>query len=270
MKSIAAGLGDTAFLPQGAIAKRPYTIIAVAAFVLVLGGWFLMTNLGLVDSTFMPTPQATIQAAGQLFAGKFVTDIWMSTYRVLTGFLISAIIAVPLGLFIGTYAPLNALIEPLMSFVRYLPATAFIPLFILWIGIDESEKVALIIMGSLPQLLLMVAVDVRKVPHDLVEVSYTLGTKPSRVLWKIILPASMPYILDSLRMVLGWAWTYVVVAEMVGASSGIGYMMIQSQRMMNVSNIFVGLLAIGFLGLLFDCLFKLINKLCFGWSAQGR
>lgn len=266
MKSMALSLGGEAFLPQGAIAKRPYTIIAIVAFALVLGGWFLMTNLGLVDPTFMPTPQATIKAAGALFSGSFVIDIWMSTYRVLAGFIISAIVAVPLGLFIGTYAPLNALIEPLMSFVRYLPATAFIPLFILWIGIDESEKIALIIMGSLPQLILMVAVDVRKVPHDLVEVSYTLGTKPSRVLWKIILPASMPYILDSLRMVLGWAWTYVVVAEMVGASAGIGYMMIQSQRMLNVGNIFVGLLTIGLLGLFFDCLFMGIKKIFFRWS----
>lgn len=255
------------FVPQGSIGKHTYTALAVVTFVFVFLTWFSITNLGIVDQSFMPTPQRTVQAAVQLFdTHDFVADIGISTFRVLAGFLISAVIAVPLGLIIGTYAPIDALIEPLMSFVRYLPATAFIPLFILWIGIDESEKIALIIMGSLPQLILMVAVDVRKVPHDLVEVSYTLGTKPSRVLWKIILPASMPHILDSLRMVLGWAWTYVVVAEMVGASAGIGYMMIQSQRMLNVGNIFVGLLTIGLLGLFFDCIFKVMNKVCFRWS----
>lgn len=255
------------FIPQGSISKHAYTVLAVLTFAFVFFAWFFLTNTGIVDPSFMPTPQHTVDSAVQLFkTHDFIKDIGISTYRVLAGFLISAVVALPLGLLIGTYAPIDALIEPLMSFVRYLPATAFIPLFILWIGIDESEKIALIIMGSLPQLLLMVAVDVRKVPHDLVEVSYTLGTKPSHVLWKVILPASMPHILDSLRMVLGWAWTYVVVAEMVGASAGIGYMMIQSQRMLNVGNIFVGLLAIGLLGLFFDCVFKLMNKVFFRWS----
>lgn len=255
------------FIPQGHLGRRVYLALAVAAFLAVFAAWLLMTGLGLVDASFLSSPGATITAGQELLAQHdFIKDIGISTYRVLAGFLISAAIAVPIGLLIGTYAPLNALIEPLMSFVRYLPATAFIPLFILWIGIDESEKVAIIIMGSLPQLLLMVAVDVSKVSHDLVEVSYTLGTKPSHVLWKVILPASLPHIVDSLRMVLGWAWTYVIVAEMVGASAGIGYMMIQSQRMLNVGNIFVGLLTIGLLGLFFDFLFKAVQKIFFSWS----
>lgn len=262
-----ADTASGAFAPQGRLGKKAYVLLAVLAFVAILAAWALVTNTGLVEADFMPTPQATVQAAIELFSNQdFVADIQISTYRVLMGFLISAAVAVPLGLLVGAYAPINALVEPLMSFIRYLPATAFIPLFILWIGIDESEKIAVIIMGSLPQLILMVAVDTKKVPHDLVEVSYTLGTKRPLVLWKVILPASMPYILDSLRMVLGWAWTYVVVAEMVGASAGIGYMMIQSQRMMNVGNIFVGLLTIGILGLIFDCIFKAIDKLVFRWK----
>lgn len=256
-----------ALAPQGKLDKKRYVLLAVLSFVAVFVVWALITNTGLVKADFMPTPQATVQSAIELFTNQgFLEDIKMSAYRVLMGFLISAVVAVPVGLLVGAYAPINALIEPLMSFIRYLPATAFIPLFILWIGIDESEKIAVIIMGSLPQLILMVAVDTQKVPHDLVEVSYTLGTKRSLVLWKVILPACMPYILDSLRMILGWAWTYVVVAEMVGASSGIGYMMIQSERMMVVGNIFVGLLAIGLLGLVFDCLFKALDKLLFRWK----
>lgn len=264
-------LGTHAFEPQGSISKHAFTTLAVAMFVLVFAVWFLITNLGLVDPSFMPSPQKTFDSGVKLFTGRdFITDIGMSTYRVLAGFLISAVVAVPLGLLIGTYAPIDAFIEPLMSFIRYLPATAFIPLFILWIGIDESEKIAIIIMGSLPQLILMVAVDVRKVPHDLVEVSYTLGTKPAHVLWKIILPYAMPHILDTLRIVLGWAWTYVVVAEMVGASAGIGYMMTQAQRMLSVGNIFVGLLTIGLLGLFFDCLFKVLGRVLFSWSETNR
>ena len=185
------------FEPQGSISRRSYSILGGLMFVAVFLVWSVLTYTGLVDPSFMPTPGHTLESAAQLFTDHdFVKDIGISTYRVLAGFLISAVVALPVGLLIGTYAPIDALIEPITSFIRYLPATAFIPLFILWIGIDESEKIALIIMGSLPQLILMVAVDVRKVPHDLVEVSYTLGTKPSRVLTKIILPASLPHIVD--------------------------------------------------------------------------
>ena len=187
----------------------------------------------------------------------------------LLGFLISLVVAVPLGILIGVYAPIEAFFEPVMSFLRYLPVTAFIPLFILWIGIDEREKVAVIILGTFPQLLLMVAGDTRKVKHDLIEVSYTLGTNRLNVVWRVVFPAAMPYILDSLRMVLGWAWTYVTVAEMIGASSGIGYMIIQSQRMLNVGKIFVGILTIGIIGLLFDFLFKWLSKKLFPWFSKS-
>lgn len=255
------------FTPQIEINKKSYMTIGIISFFLIILVWTGITVTGLVNPTFMPTPMKTISAGYSLFADAgYLNDIWVTVWRVLIGFIISAVIAVPLGILIGTYAPLEAFIEPVMSFMRYLPVTAFIPLFILWIGIDEPEKIAVIIFGSLPQLILMVAVDTKKVQHDLVEVSYTLGTSRAEVIWKIILPAAMPSIIDSLRMVLGWAWTYVTVAEMIGASSGMGYMIIQSQRMINVANIFVGILSIGVIGLIFDYFFKGLSKILFPWK----
>jgi len=257
---------NNSFTPQESISKRAYVMIAICAFLIILIVWFSLTQLGLVKEQFLPKPVNTIKAGIMLFTNNgFLVDIGVTMCRVLIGFVISVIVAVPLGILVGTYAPIEAFIEPVMSFMRYLPVTAFIPLFILWIGIDETEKVAVIIMGSLPQLLLMVAVDTRKVQHDLIEVSYTLGTNKKNVLWKIIFPSAMPYILDSLRMILGWAWTYVTVAEMIGASSGIGYMIIKSQRMLSVGKIFVGILTIGIIGLTFDFIFKGISKLLFPW-----
>ena len=155
-----------------------------------------------------------------------------------------------------------------MSFVRYMPVTAFIPLFILWIGIGETEKLAVIIIGSFPALVLMIATNIRNVPLDLIEVSYTLGTSKTRVLWKVILPKSIPDIIDTLRIVLGWAWTYVLLAEMVGASSGVGFMILQSQRMLKIGKIFVGILIIGLIGLLTDVIFNALNKLLFPWREK--
>lgn len=258
------------FTPQDSISKKGYFIIAVCSFLLVFLVWLLLTELGLVNEKFLPKPIETLQTGIRLFTENgFLQDIGVTTYRVLLGFLISMVVAVPLGILIGVYAPIEAFFEPVMSFLRYLPVTAFIPLFILWIGIDEREKVAVIILGTFPQLLLMVAGDTRKVKHDLIEVSYTLGTNRLNVVWRVVLPAAMPYILDSLRMVLGWAWTYVTVAEMIGASSGIGYMIIQSQRMLNVGKIFVGILTIGIIGLLFDFLFKWLSKKLFPWFSKS-
>lgn len=255
------------FTPRTEISRKAYIILAVAMFAIVLIFWSIATYGGLVNPLFVPTPGKTLSSGVKLFTQLgYINDIRITVIRVMVGFVIAVVIALPLGILVGTYKPLEAFIEPLTSFARYLPASAFVPLFILWIGVGEGAKFAVILVGSLPQLLLMVAVDTRKVQHDLVEVSYTLGVSKSSVLWKVILPGSMPSIMDSLRMVLGWAWTYVVVAELVGASSGIGYMIIQSQRMLNTSNIFVGILSIGVIGLVFDFVLKWLNRVLFRWN----
>lgn len=255
------------FTPRQDISRRAYVILGVSMFAIVLIIWSIVTYGGIVNALFVPTPGKTLQAAVKLFTQLgYLEDVRITVVRVMVGFLIATAIALPLGILVGTYKPFEAFIEPITSFARYLPASAFVPLFILWIGVGEGAKFAVIIVGSLPQLLLMVAVDTRKVQHDLVEVSYTLGVSKSSVLWKVILPGSMPAIMDSLRMVLGWAWTYVVVAELIGASSGIGFMIIQSQRMLNTSNIFVGILSIGVIGLVFDFVLKWLNRVLFRWN----
>lgn len=255
------------FTPKQDIAHRTYVIFGASTFLIVLAIWSAFTYSGAVDKLFLPTPTKTLSSAVTLFTQLgYAHDIGVTIMRVMVGFIISAVVALPLGIFVGTYKPIEAFIEPLLSFARYLPASAFVPLFILWIGIGEGAKFAVIIVGSLPQLVLMIAVATKKVQSDLIEVAYTLGTSKGAVLWKVILPSSMPSILDSLRMVLGWAWTYVIVAELVGASSGIGYMIIQSQRMLSTSNIFVGILSIGVIGLIFDYVFKWLHRVLFRWS----
>lgn len=256
-----------AFIPRANIKHTTYTILGVLGFLVVLALWSIFTYGGIVDPMFLPTPTETFKSAVDLFTQlHFVNDIGITIFRVLVGFIIAVIIAVPLGILLGTYKPFEAFIEPLMSFVRYLPASAFIPLFILWIGLSEVEKIAVIFMGSFPQLILMVAVNTKSVSDDLIDVSYTLGTSKAAVLWRVILPSCFPSIMSSLRMILGWAWTYVIVAELVGASSGIGYMIIQSQRMLSTSKIFVGILTIGLIGLIFDYCFKLLHQILFPWD----
>jgi NitT/TauT family transport system permease protein len=260
-----------AFTPQGDISRRAYITFAVITFLAIGVLWSYLTWSGTVDGLFLPSLAKTMNAAKILFIEQgYIHDIGVTVRRVMLGFLFTSLVSIPWGILIGAYRPIEAFFEPLFSFVRYLPVSAFIPLFILWIGIGEDQKVAVIIMGSLPPLILMVAAGIKNISPDLINVSYTLGTSRLTVLWKIILPACMPSVVDSLRMVLGWAWTYVVVAEMVGANSGIGYRIIQSQRMLNVANIFTGILCIGLIGLFFDICFKMLYRVLFSWSESSR
>ena len=147
----------------------------------------------------------------------FANDIGMTVWRVLGGFVIAAVLALPLGVLMGAYKPIEAFFEPFVSFARYLPASAFIPLLILWAGIGEAQKLAVIFIGSFFQLVLMIAVTVGNTRRDLVEAAYTLGSSDASLVRRVLIPGAAPEIAEILRMVLGWAWTYVIVAELIGA-----------------------------------------------------
>jgi NitT/TauT family transport system permease protein len=142
-----------------------------------------------------------------------------------------------------------------------------VPLLILWAGIGEKQKLLVIFIGSVFQIILMVAVAVGNTRRDLVEAAYTLGSGDAGVVRRVMLPMNAPEIAEILRLVLGWAWTYVIVAEFIGSSTGIGHMIIDSQSLMATGNIIFGIIIIGFIGLISDFLFKLGNRKLFPWRA---
>jgi len=258
-------LGDL-LNPREAIPTGIYIALSIGSFAVLLLAWSALPYTRLIDPLFLPTPTRVFQAGLDLFLEfGFTTDILNSTYRVMLGFVLAAVLGVPLGLLMGTFKAAEALIEPVMGFIRYMPASAFIPLFILWLGIGDVEKVAIIFVGSFFQLVLMVAVVAKNVHQDMLETAYTLGAKRMQMIWKVLLPASLPGILDTLRIIVGWAWTYIVVAELVASSSGIGYMIISAQRMLRTSSIIFGILTIGMLGLITDYGFKWLHKKLFPW-----
>jgi NitT/TauT family transport system permease protein len=182
------------------------------------------------------------------------------------GFAIAAVIGVPLGMAMGAYKPVEAFFEPFISFARYLPASAFIPLLILWAGIGEAQKLLVIFIGSFFQIVLMVAVTVGNTRRDLVEAAYTLGASDWGIVRRVLLPHAGPEIAETLRLVLGWAWTYVIVAELIGASSGIGHMITDSQALLNTGQIIFGIIVIGLIGLASDLSFKAVIRALFPWS----
>lgn len=245
--------------------------LGVSFFVLFVALWALATFGGFVQKTFLADPLTMLRSGVTLLMQMgFGWDILWTVWRVVGGFLIAAAIALPLGVAMGAYKPVEAFFEPFISFARYLPASAFIPLLILWAGIGEKQKLAVIFIGSFFQLVLMIAVIVGNTRRDLVEAAYTLGVNDRGLIRRVLIPGAAPEIAEVLRMVLGWAWTYVIVAELIGASSGIGHMITDSQALLATDQIIFGIIVIGLIGLASDMLFKAANRRLFPWAQLGR
>jgi NitT/TauT family transport system permease protein len=252
--------------PLEPISSPARIFLGVLFFVLFVLAWAWATFGGYVSKTFLANPIVMVQEGWNLLAKfGFAYDIGITIWRVVGGFVFAAVFAVPLGILMGTYKPVEAFFEPFVSFARYLPASAFIPLLILWTGIGELQKLLLIFIGAFFQLVLMVALSVGNTRRDLVEAAYTLGAKDWGIIRRVLLPASAPEIAEILRLVLGWAWTYVIVAELIGSSAGIGHMITDSQTLLNTGQIIFGIIVIGLIGLISDFLFKAANRWLFPW-----
>jgi len=252
--------------PLQPISARSRILLGLLFFVLFVVAWGVATLGGFISKTFLADPITMVENGYDLLVNQgFAVDIGMTVWRVVGGFVIAAVVGVPIGIAMGAYKPIEALLEPFISFARYLPASAFVPLLILWAGIGETQKLLVIVIGSIFQIILMVAVSVSNTRRDLVEAAYTLGANDSGIIRRVLLPANAPEIAEALRLVLGWAWTYVIVAELIGASSGIGYMIINSQALLATGQIIFGIIVIGIIGLISDFLFKWANHTLFAW-----
>jgi len=252
--------------PLEPISPRSRVLLGILFFVLFIAGWSFATFGGFVSRTFLADPLTMLQDGWFLLTKQgFLWDIAITVWRVVGGFILASLVAVPLGIAMGAYKPIEALLEPFVSFARYLPASAFVPLLILWAGIGETQKLLVIFIGAVFQIILMVAVSVSATRRDLVEAAYTLGAGDNGIVRRVLIPANAPDVAETLRLVLGWAWTYVIVAELIGASSGIGYMIINSQALLATGQIIFGIIVIGVIGLISDFAFKSLNRWLFAW-----
>jgi NitT/TauT family transport system permease protein len=163
---------------------------------------------------------------------------------------------------------IRAFFQPMTEFMRYLPVVALVPLTILYFGIGEGQKYAIIFLGTFFQLLLMVADSVSSVDKNLLHSAATLGAGKRQRYFRVLLPAALPSLMDDLRLTIGWAWTYLVVAEMVAADSGLGYVALKSQRFLDTDKIFAALLIIGLVGLVTDWLFRLVTRIVVPWHER--
>ncbi|HSU06483.1 MAG TPA: ABC transporter permease [Acetobacteraceae bacterium] len=252
-------------IPRGAYLTTS-TVVAISMIVV----WCALSYGGLVRADFLPTPGAVIGAAvAGIDDGSLLVNTTVSVTEIMSGFVIASILSVPLGILMGSFKIVEAAIEPVTNFVRYLPVSALIPLLILWVGIDMSEKITVIFIGTFFQQLILIADVSRLVPQDLLDVSYTLGANRRTVVARVLIPATMPGVMDTLRVTLGWAWTYLVVAELVAANKGLGYFILNSMRGLFTEQIFLGIMVIGLLGLITDQIFKFLRNRLMPWAASS-
>jgi NitT/TauT family transport system permease protein len=236
---------------------------------LLLALWELAARSGLVAPLFLPPPSTVLSTLWTMATQRdLLYHAAVSTGRVWGAFLIALAMAVPLGVLMGSYALAGKALEPTIDFVRYLPVPALVPLAIIWFGVGEETKIFLLWMGTFFQLVLLVADDVRRVPHEYGEIAATLGAPRARALLDVTLPAMMPTLWDNMRITLGWCWSYVIVAEIVAADSGLGFVIWQSRRYFKTPEVMAGVIAIGIIGLVTDQVLRALHGRLFPYLAR--
>lgn len=246
-------------------------LIPLVGFSLVLPLllWILLDASGRFNEVFLPSPIETLAAARDMFtSGDLLTDTRASVERVAIGFAISLIIAIPLGLAMGTFKSISSIFEPAIGLLRYMPATAFVPLLMIWFGLGESPKIALIVIGTVFFNTLMTANVVWQVPGELIKVARTLGSDAPTVFRKVIFPYAVPGVIDVARVNLAAAWNLIVVAELLAAQEGLGFRITRAQRFLHIDQIFVVLVVIGIIGLATDIALRMLRDRLAPWSQE--
>jgi NitT/TauT family transport system permease protein len=257
------------FTTGGEIGRGTYLAISASVFLVLLTIWWAVTSAGLVPPLFLPAPGAIWdKLAGLALDGTLWGDVEVSVYRVVAGFFIASAMAVPIGVLIGTSRFWEAALEPLADFIRYMPVVAFLPLTILWAGTTDLQKFLIIWIGTFFQQVLMVMDNVKRVPPDFIGLGRTLGLSELKLQMKIVIPSALPGIWDTLRITFGWAWTWLVVAELVAADSGLGYRITVSQRYFQTDVTIGYILVLGVLGLLCDQMMKALERVLFPYAKR--
>lgn len=252
------------------ISGPTYLLIAVCAFLLFIAAWFLATGLGMTKPIFLPSPLAVVAKLTKLaMDGTLASDVGNSVYRIMIGFFIASVMALATAILIGAYRFWEAAIEPFLDFVRYMPVVAFVPLTILWSGTGDIQKFLIIWIGTYFQQALMFKDNIKRVPTDFIGFGRTLGMSDLRVLMRIVVPSAMPQIWDTLRISLGWAWTWVTLAELVAANSGLGYRITVAQRYLQTDMAIGYILVLGILGLTTDQIMRFLGRHFFKYERKS-
>ena len=253
------------FVFRGRASPATEFAVSFAAAALVVAVWELVARAGVVAPQFLPSPSRVVTALWTMLVDQnLLWHVAVSTARVWTAFLLAAVMAIPIGIMMSSYRIVGAALEPMIDFIRYLPVPALVPLSIIWFGVGEETKIFLLWLGTFFQLVLLVADDMRRVPQEFVEDRpHASAPIPRQVMTDVAFRAMGPTLVDNLRITLGWCWTYLIIAEIVAADSGLGFVIWTARRYVKTPEVMAGVVVIGLIGLVTDQLLRLLHRRIF-------
>jgi ABC-type nitrate/sulfonate/bicarbonate transport system permease component len=247
------------------VSRTTRILFVFVAWGLVLGTWAALTHWKVVSPMSLPKPMGVAKAMGSLFSEyNLLGNVAMSWWRIAQAFFWCVAVAIPLGLLMASFKWLFELVNPVAAPMRAVPITAFVPAFLALFGMDETMKVAFLWFGMFFYLLAVVVEEVNRVEHSLLETAYTLGAGKANILW-LLFRASFPSIFGSFRILYDIGWTYVILAEMVNARKGVGYMVEAARKVLDFDRVYAGIIAIGVAAFLFRVLLTLLERWLFPW-----
>jgi len=252
------------------LSNRALSLLSVATVVLI---WFLVTNLGLVDPLFFPSPQSVWSAFVTIvqdgYKGKpLLVHIGSSMWRLLIAFVMALALAVPMGLASGYFKPVRAVLDPFIEFYRPLPPLAYYTLLVIWLGIEDGSKIALLFLAGFAPLYIAMVSGVKRVPRDRINAALSLGSSQWQVFTQIVFPSCLPELFIGLRTALGFMYTTLVAAEMVAAVSGIGWMVLDASKFLRSDIIFVGILIMGAIAIILDLGLRWLQNRYLPWVGK--
>ncbi len=257
---------------RGTVDRYQSTLLGLIGIVALFAAWEIAHGLTPENQQkFLPSVGQVVGKITYLISEKgYFADIAKSVYRIYVSFFVACLVAVPLGLFMGSFVKLRALINPTVGGLRYLPAASFVPLLLVYFGPTDFAKLALLFLGCVFFLIALILDNVEAVPRELVESAQTMGAGRWHIVFRVTFRSAAPQILDSMRNMIAVSWTYLVIAEIVAATDGIGAVMMRGARFLHVDIIMGGILTIGVLGVLTDITFRVAGHFLFPYMRVRR
>ena len=258
----------------GALGQGSTWQISLATALVLLASWWLATRLGWIKPLFLPSPKATFDAFIGAVKGNtqgetpLLQHVSISVVRVLAAFALAVVTAVPVGIAMGTSRIARGIADPIIEFYRPLPPLAYLPLIVIWLGIDESAKITLIYLACFAPLAMASKAGVRSVAVEQINAARSLGATRWQLIRLVVLPAAMPEILTGMRIAIGFGWTTLVAAEMVAATAGLGQMVLNASNFLRTDIVIMGIVVIGVLAYCFDILMRQAERLLTPWKGK--
>jgi len=250
------------------------TAISVVSITALFALWWVATHFGWIRDIFLPTPEKVFTSfvdawKGDIQGGKpLLEHFWWSLYRVFAAFVLAVVTAVPVGIGMGVSRIMRGIFDPPIEFYRPLPPLAYLPLIVIWFGIDETAKIVLIYLACFAPLAMAARAGVRSVTIEQINAAYSMGASKWQVIFHVVIPAAMPEILTGMRIAIGFGWTTLVAAEMVAATVGLGQMVLNASNFLRTDVVIMGIIVIGVVAYLFDLLMRYVEHLVVPWKGK--